>query len=112
MSYDLSHNILFKHVLQLYSLSQEPPRWVLKPSNLRGTELERVEFKCSALGSPPPTYTWVDEDGIDATEKEGELTTHLFSSCRQQNPLKYDLIKTCFLRSIFQAGSLMSPPAP
>ena len=38
---------------------QEPPSWVLQPSNLRGIEMERVEFKCQALGS-------------DATEKEGE----------------------------------------
>ena len=38
---------------------QEPPSWVLQPSNLRGIEMERVEFKCQALDS-------------DATEKEGE----------------------------------------
>ena len=52
--------------------TQEPPRWVLKPSDLRGIELERFEFKCSSLASPPPTYTWVNKDGEDATEKEGE----------------------------------------
>ena len=23
------------------------------------------------MGSPPPKYTWVDKEGIDATEKEG-----------------------------------------
>lgn len=50
---------------------QEPPSWIIKPSDLRGAELDKVEFKCSALGSPPPKYTWVDKDGIDATEKEG-----------------------------------------
>ena len=32
----------------------------------------QVEFKCQALGSPPPAYTWVDKEGIDATEKEGK----------------------------------------
>jgi len=50
---------------------QEPPNWVLKPSNLRGVEMEKVEFRCQALGSPNPKYTWVDKEGIDATEKEG-----------------------------------------
>ena len=30
-----------------------------------------MEFKCQALGSPNPKYTWVDKEGIDATEKEG-----------------------------------------
>ena len=34
--------------------------------------LLQVEFKCQALGSPPPAYTWVDKEGIDATEKEGK----------------------------------------
>ena len=52
---------------------QEPPRWVQKPYDLRGVELDKVEFKCEALGSPPPKYTWVDKEGIDATEKEGKL---------------------------------------
>ena len=51
---------------------QEPPSWVLQPSNLRGIEMEKVEFKCQALGSPPPSYTWVDKDGIDVNEREGE----------------------------------------
>ena len=31
-----------------------------------------MELLCGALGIPPPKYTWVDKDGIDATEKEGE----------------------------------------
>ena len=52
---------------------QEPPSWIIKPSDLRGAELDKVEFKCEALGSPPPKYTWVDKDGLDATEKEGLL---------------------------------------
>ena len=51
---------------------QEPPSWIIKPSDLRGAELDKVEFKCEALGSPPPKYTWVDKDGLDATEKEGK----------------------------------------
>ena len=33
--------------------------------------MEKVEFRCHALGSPNPSYTWVDKDGIDATKKEG-----------------------------------------
>ena len=37
--------------------------------------MEKVEFKCQALGSPNPKYTWVDKEGIDATEKEGKLFT-------------------------------------
>ena len=35
--------------------------------------MEKVEFKCQALGSPNPKYTWVDKEGIDATEKEGKF---------------------------------------
>ena len=50
---------------------QEPPSWIIKPFDIRGAELDKVEFKCQALGSPPPKYTWVDKEGIDATEKEG-----------------------------------------
>jgi len=50
---------------------QEPPNWVLQPADIRGVEMEKVEFKCQALGSPNPKYTWVDKEGIDATEKEG-----------------------------------------
>ena len=50
---------------------QEPPSWIIQPSDLRGAERDKVEFKCQALGSPPPKYTWVDREGIDATEKEG-----------------------------------------
>ena len=53
---------------------QEPPSWIIKPSDLRGAELDKVEFKCEALGSPPPKYTWVDKDGLDATEKEGIIS--------------------------------------
>ena len=34
--------------------------------------MEKIEFKCQALGSPNPKYTWVDKEGIDATEKEGK----------------------------------------
>jgi hypothetical protein len=52
---------------------QEPPSWVVQPADLRGVEMEKVEFHCQALGSPPPTYTWVDGDGIDATQKDGKL---------------------------------------
>jgi hypothetical protein len=38
---------------------------------VQGVELEKVEFFCEALGSPQPTYTWLDKDGLDATQKLG-----------------------------------------
>ena len=50
---------------------QEPPSWVLKPSDVRGIETEKVEFKCQALGTPLPKYSWVDKDGNAADNKEG-----------------------------------------
>jgi hypothetical protein len=39
---------------------------------VQGVELEKVEFFCEALGSPQPTYTWLDKDGLDATQKLGK----------------------------------------
>ena len=60
---------------------QEPPSWVIQPSDTRGVELEKVEFRCEALGSPPPAYTWVDKEGIDATQKEGEQTNQENNLC-------------------------------
>lgn len=57
---------------------QEPPSWIIKPFDIKGPELDKVEFKCQALGSPPPKYTWVDKEGIDATEKEGKKSGHNF----------------------------------
>jgi len=39
---------------------------------MQGVELEKVEFFCEALGSPQPTYTWLDKDGLDATQKLGK----------------------------------------
>ena len=56
---------------------QEPPSWVLKPSDVQGIETEKAEFKCQALGSPHPSYTWVDREGIDATDKEGMTIINL-----------------------------------
>ena len=67
---DVSGQFLGVDCMQ-FSKVQEPPNWVLKPSNVRGVEMEKIEFKCQALGSPNPKYTWVDKEGIDATEKEG-----------------------------------------
>ena len=58
---------------------QEPPSWVLKPSDVQGIETEKAEFKCQALGSPHPSYTWVDREGIDATDKEGMTIINLFN---------------------------------
>ena len=50
---------------------QEPPSWVLKPLDVQGIETEKAEFKCQALGTPHPSYTWVDTEGTDAIDKEG-----------------------------------------
>ncbi len=46
---------------------------------VQGVELEKVEFFCEALGSPQPTYTWLDKDGLDATQKlgKGTLANHI-----------------------------------
>ena len=33
--------------------------------------MRNVELRCEALGSPRPSYTWIDKKGIDASEKEG-----------------------------------------
>ena len=33
--------------------------------------MDKVEFRCEAVGSPKPKYTWVDWEGIDATQREG-----------------------------------------
>ena len=49
--------------------------WVETPSDVRGVESERAEFQCRAEGSPQPGYTWVDWEGRDATEKEGEVNS-------------------------------------
>ena len=59
--------------LKLYFKVQEPPSWVMKPSNVQGIEAEKAEIKCQALGRPVPKYTWVDKEGNDAAEKEGMI---------------------------------------
>ena len=50
---------------------QTPPEWVRLPGPTKGIEKEKVEFNCEASGIPHPRYTWVDQYGIDAREKEG-----------------------------------------
>ena len=50
---------------------QTPPEWVKLPGPTKGIEKEKVEFACEASGIPHPRYTWVDQYGIDAREKEG-----------------------------------------
>ena len=62
---------LHSHCNHLALKVQEPPSWVLKPSDVRGIETEKVEFKCQALGTPLPKYSWVDKDGNAAEDKEG-----------------------------------------
>ena len=50
---------------------QTPPEWIRLPGPVKGIEKEKAEFQCEASGIPHPHYTWVDQDGLDATEKEG-----------------------------------------
>ena len=64
---------------------QTPPLWVVKPSPVKGIELEKAEFFCDAAGTPHPHYTWVDWEGRDALDKEGwtleKDTGHLVRDC-------------------------------
>ena len=65
----------------------EAPTWKIRPEHSTGVEEEKVNFqlerltidscfqrqvemRCQAYGVPEPHYTWVDWEGIDATEKE------------------------------------------
>ena len=50
---------------------QTPPEWIKLPGPVKGIEKEKAEFFCEASGIPHPHYTWVDQYGIDATDKEG-----------------------------------------
>ena len=50
----------------------EPPSWIIKPFDVEGVEADKVEFKCQALGVPPPSYSWVDRDGLDVSQRQGE----------------------------------------
>ena len=45
-----------------------------------------MDLLCGALGIPPPKYTWVDKDGIDATQKEGE---HIKKKLRVRRCFRY-----------------------
>ena len=47
-----------------------PPTWIRKPRPVKGIELERTDFQCEAQGVPSPTYTWVDWEKRDATDKD------------------------------------------
>ena len=49
---------------------QVPPTWRRKPVPVKGIELERTDFQCEADGVPSPTYTWVDWEKRDATDKD------------------------------------------
>ena len=68
---DVSFHMMYKPDIIMLLKVQEPPSWVLKPSDVQGIESEKAEFKCQALGSPSPKYTWVDREGNAATDKEG-----------------------------------------
>ncbi|XP_071742789.1 fasciclin-2 isoform X4 [Lepeophtheirus salmonis] len=50
---------------------QVKPEWVTRPGPVKGVENEKAEFHCKASGTPRPTYTWVDWEGRDATNKDG-----------------------------------------
>jgi len=62
---------------------QVPPTWIRKPVPVKGIELERTDFQCEARGVPNPTYTWVDWEKRDATDKDQwkieEDTGHLIA---------------------------------
>ena len=46
---------------------------MIKPFDVEGVESDKVEFKCQALGVPLPRYSWVDKEGIDVRQKEGDI---------------------------------------
>ena len=48
---------------------------MIKPFDVEGVESDKVEFKCQALGVPLPRYSWVDKEGIDVRQKEGDIIT-------------------------------------
>ena len=48
---------------------------MIKPFDVEGVESDKVEFKCQALGVPLPKYSWVDKEGIDVRQKEGDIIT-------------------------------------
>jgi len=76
---------------------QTPPEWIKLPGPVKGIEKEKAEFFCEASGIPHPHYTWVDQDGIDASDKEGwileENTGHLIAyQLRRQDEGLYTCI--------------------
>ena len=61
-----------RHIIfDALSQVQTPPEWVKLPGPVKGIEKEKAEFACESSGIPHPHYTWVDQYGIDATDKEG-----------------------------------------
>ena len=61
-----------RHIIfDALSQVQTPPEWVKLPGPVKGIEKEKAEFACESSGIPNPHYTWVDQYGIDATDKEG-----------------------------------------
>lgn len=76
---------------------QTPPEWVKLPGPVKGIEKEKAEFACESSGIPHPHYTWVDQYGIDATDKEGwileENTGHLIAyQLRREDEGQYTCI--------------------
>jgi len=76
---------------------QTPPEWIKLPGPVKGIEKEKAEFFCEASGIPHPHYTWVDQYGIDASDKEGwileENTGHLIAyQLRRQDEGLYTCI--------------------
>ena len=64
-------DILSFHSYSLFPFQvQVPPTWKRKPTRVKGIELERTDFQCEADGIPSPTYTWVDWEKRDATDKD------------------------------------------
>ena len=43
---------------------------------MEGIEQDVAKFYCEAAGTPNPTYTWVNWEGINVLDKEGCVAFH------------------------------------
>ena len=55
---------------------QVPPAWIEQPISVEGIEQDVAKFYCEAAGTPNPTYTWVNWEGINVLDKEGCVAFH------------------------------------
>ena len=78
----LPHNLSWSnitHICLLHTQVQTPPEWVKLPGPVKGIEKEKAEFQCEASGIPHPRYTWVDQYGVNARDKEGWVVYFCFN---------------------------------